>query len=93
MTAIPPLQQRSNPLCAALSITMKNGSKQYPQEVIDCDYGCGDPSKYVREGETVNGIEFRSMTVIACKADAQGNTDSGPIVEQTNDCCSDSSCC
>jgi ubiquinone/menaquinone biosynthesis C-methylase UbiE len=24
-----------------------------PQEVIDRDYGCGDPSKYVREGETV----------------------------------------
>ena len=27
--------------------------KAIPQEVIDCDYGCGDPSKYVREGETV----------------------------------------
>ncbi|MFK8115486.1 MAG: methyltransferase domain-containing protein [Rubripirellula sp.] len=24
-----------------------------PQEVIDRDYGCGDPSKYVGEGETV----------------------------------------
>ena len=24
-----------------------------PQEVIDKDYGCGDPSKHVREGETV----------------------------------------
>ena len=24
-----------------------------PQEVIECDYGCGDPSKYLREGETV----------------------------------------
>ncbi|OYP30385.1 methyltransferase [Rhodopirellula sp. MGV] len=24
-----------------------------PQEVIDRDYGCGDPSKYVRPGETV----------------------------------------
>ena len=27
--------------------------KVIPQEVIDRDYGCGDPSKYVREGETV----------------------------------------
>jgi SAM-dependent methyltransferase len=31
--------------------------KQYlevlPQELIDRDYGCGDPSKYVHEGETV----------------------------------------
>ena len=24
-----------------------------PQEVIDRDYGCGDPSKYLRQGETV----------------------------------------
>ena len=27
--------------------------KVIPQEVIDRDYGCGDPSKYVRQGETV----------------------------------------
>ncbi len=27
--------------------------KVVPQEVIDRDYGCGDPSQYVREGETV----------------------------------------
>ena len=27
--------------------------KAIPQEVIDRDYGCGDPSKYVRKGETV----------------------------------------
>jgi arsenite methyltransferase len=27
--------------------------KVIPQEVIERDYGCGDPSKYLREGETV----------------------------------------
>ena len=27
--------------------------KVIPDEVIERDYGCGDPSKYVREGETV----------------------------------------
>lgn len=27
--------------------------KVIPQEIIDKDYGCGDPSTYVREGETV----------------------------------------
>jgi arsenite methyltransferase len=27
--------------------------KVLPQELIDRDYGCGDPSKYVEEGETV----------------------------------------
>ncbi|MCA9146044.1 MAG: methyltransferase domain-containing protein [Planctomycetales bacterium] len=34
-----------------------NYEKQYlevlPQELIDRDYGCGDPSQYVQEGETV----------------------------------------
>ena len=24
-----------------------------PKEILDRDYGCGDPSRYVREGETV----------------------------------------
>ena len=27
--------------------------KAIPQEVIERDYGCGDPSRYLREGETV----------------------------------------
>lgn len=27
--------------------------KAIPQEVLDKDYGCGDPSRYVHEGETV----------------------------------------
>ncbi len=27
--------------------------KPIPREVIDRDYGCGDPSRYLREGETV----------------------------------------
>lgn len=44
--------------------------------------------------QTVNEIEFRSMTVLACKADAEGNTNKGPNTEQDgNSCCSDSGCC
>jgi len=27
--------------------------KVIPQEVIERDYGCGDPSRYLRDGETV----------------------------------------
>ena len=27
--------------------------KGIPQEIIEKDYGCGDPSRHVREGETV----------------------------------------
>ena len=44
--------------------------------------------------QTVNGIEFRSMTAIAYKADANGNTCSGPTLDDTKDaCCSTDSCC
>ena len=31
----------------------ENQLKAIPREVIDRDYGCGDPSRYLREGETV----------------------------------------
>jgi ubiquinone/menaquinone biosynthesis C-methylase UbiE len=45
--------------------------------------------------QTVNGIEFRSITVVACKADVDGNTDTGPTPKEGGDCCcsSDSGCC
>ena len=44
--------------------------------------------------QTVNGIAFRSMTVVACKVDADGNTDSGPTPDQDEErCCSGSDCC
>mgnify|MGYP006171780767 CR=1 FL=1 len=44
--------------------------------------------------QTVNEIEFRSMTAIAYKADANGNTCSGPTLDDTKDaCCSTDSCC
>ncbi len=45
-------QQREPQLCCPI-----NYDKRYldaiPQEVIDRDYGCGDPSQFVNEGETV----------------------------------------
>ena len=37
----------------AQSITTSNYLKVIPQEVIERDYGCGDPSRYLHEGETV----------------------------------------
>ena len=45
--------------------------------------------------QTVGGIEFRSMTVIACKADKDGNVDAGPMQDEGDSgcCCSDSGCC
>ncbi|HEY2801875.1 MAG TPA: methyltransferase domain-containing protein [Chthoniobacterales bacterium] len=43
--------------------------KIIPQEVIERDYGCGDPSKYVREGETV--LDLGSGTGKICFIAAQ----------------------
>jgi ubiquinone/menaquinone biosynthesis C-methylase UbiE len=43
--------------------------KVIPQEVIERDYGCGDPSRYVREGETV--VDLGSGTGKICFIAAQ----------------------
>jgi arsenite methyltransferase len=43
--------------------------KAIPQEVIERDYGCGDPSKYLREGETV--VDLGSGTGKICFIAAQ----------------------
>ncbi|QDT02695.1 arsenite S-adenosylmethyltransferase [Rubripirellula lacrimiformis] len=45
-------EAREAELCCPVDYDAKY-LKVIPQEVIDRDYGCGDPSKYVRAGETV----------------------------------------
>jgi len=45
-------QQCESSLCCAVNYDPKY-LKVIPREVIDRDYGCGDPSKYCRAGETV----------------------------------------
>ena len=44
--------QREAELCCPVDYDRRY-LKVIPEEVIERDYGCGDPSKYVRKGETV----------------------------------------
>ena len=44
---------RSNRRCAVRSITARVYLQVLPAEILDRDYGCGDPSAWVRSGETV----------------------------------------
>lgn len=52
--------------------------KAIPQEVIDRDYGCGDPSKYLREGETV--LDLGSGTGKICFIAAQVVGPTGRVI-------------
>jgi arsenite methyltransferase len=45
-------QQAEAQLCCPIDYDARY-LKVLPKELIERDYGCGDPSKYVREGETV----------------------------------------
>lgn len=49
-----------------------------PQEVIDRDYGCGDPSKFLREGETV--LDLGSGTGKICFIAAQVVGEKGHVI-------------
>jgi SAM-dependent methyltransferase len=45
-------QTKEDSLCCAVDYDVKY-LKAIPEEVIERDYGCGDPSRYLRDGETV----------------------------------------
>jgi arsenite methyltransferase len=49
-----------------------------PQEIIDRDYGCGDPSRYVKEGDTV--LDLGSGGGKICYMAAQLVGDEGHII-------------
>ena len=59
--------------------------KVIPQEVIERDYGCGDPSRYLREGETV--LDLGSGTGKICFIAAQIVGPQGKVigVDMTNE--------
>ncbi|MDH3743902.1 MAG: methyltransferase domain-containing protein [Acidobacteriota bacterium] len=49
-----------------------------PREVLERDYGCGDPSRYLREGETV--LDLGSGTGKICFIAAQVVGESGRVI-------------
>ena len=52
--------------------------KILPQEIIEKDYGCGDPSRYVREGDTV--LDLGSGGGKICYMAAQLVGDNGKVI-------------
>ena len=52
--------------------------KLLPQEIIDKDYGCGDPSRYVKEGDVV--LDLGSGSGKICYMAAQLVGDKGKVI-------------
>jgi arsenite methyltransferase len=70
-------KERSEKLCCPVDYNSEY-LRIIPQEVIERDYGCGDPSRYLREGETV--LDLGSGTGKICFIAAQIVGPSGKVV-------------
>ena len=70
-------QTRVDALCCAVEYN-KEYLKVIPAEVIERDYGCGDPSRYLRPGETV--LDLGSGTGKICFIAAQVVGPTGRVI-------------
>jgi arsenite methyltransferase len=70
-------KERSDKLCCPVDYE-SDYLKVIPQEVIERDYGCGDPSRYLREGETV--LDLGSGTGKICFITAQIVGPNGKVI-------------
>jgi arsenite methyltransferase len=70
-------KERTDKLCCPVDYD-SDYLKVIPQEVIERDYGCGDPSKYLREGEVV--VDLGSGTGKICFIAAQTVGPKGKVI-------------
>ena len=70
-------KERSEKLCCPVDYDAEY-LRIIPQEVIERDYGCGDPSRYLHEGETV--LDLGSGTGKICFIAAQVVGASGKVI-------------
>src|SRR5438445_2020171 len=77
-------KERADKLCCPVDYEPEY-RKVIPREVIERDYGCGDPSRYLREGETV--LDLGSGTGKICFIAAQIVGPNGKVigVDMTNE--------
>jgi len=70
-------KQRTEKICCPVDYDSEY-LKVIPREVIERDYGCGDPSRYLREGETV--LDLGSGTGKICFIAAQVVGPQGKVI-------------
>ena len=70
-------KERTDKLCCPVNYD-SDYLKVIPQEVVERDYGCGDPSKYLREGEVV--VDLGSGTGKICFIAAQTVGPRGKVI-------------
>src|SRR5947209_7909831 len=70
-------KERADKLCCPVDYNAEY-LKVIPREVVERDYGCGDPSRYLREGETV--LDLGSGTGKICFIAAQVVGPAGKVI-------------